>query len=93
MPNWKRAVILGSFIGAAFLMLKSRRLPGMVVAGVGAAVLASEYPDRIEELWEHAPEYLERGSQVLAAISRIKDRLETDGPRVVSGMWKRASEY
>jgi hypothetical protein len=93
MPNWKRAAIFGSFTAAALLIIKGHRLPGIVAAGVGAAVLASEYPDEMQSLWDRAPEYIERGTQILSTVSRIKERLEEQGPRAVSNLWRRASEY
>ena len=93
MENWKRAVIFGSFTAAALLIIKGHRMPGIVAAGVGAAVLASEYPDEVRDLWERAPEYLERGTQIMATVSRIKDRLAEQGPRAVSDMWRQAAEY
>jgi len=92
MPNWKRAAIFGSFTAAALLIIKGHRIPGIVAAGVGAAVLASEYPEEMERLWERAPDYLERGTQILATVSRIKDRLEEQGPRVVRNIWREATE-
>ena len=47
MENWKRAVIAGSAGAATILLLKGKRPAGVLVAGVGLAVLASEYPGEI----------------------------------------------
>ncbi len=92
MPNWKRIAVFGSFTAAAFLILKGHRGPGFVAAGVAVAVLASEYPEQMERLWDNAPDYLERGTQILATIASIKERLKEEGPREVRG-WKQAADY
>ena len=46
-----------------------------ILAGVGAATLAMEYPEKFRQLWERAPEYMDRGNEMMAAISRIAQRL------------------
>ncbi len=93
MPNWKKALAIGSFTAAALLLFKGQKTVGLILAGVGAATVASEYPEQLERLWENAPEYLERGSQLMAAIGRIRERLAEEGPRAVQGMWKEAENY
>ncbi len=93
MQNWKKGLIAGSFAAAAVFFIKGNKLFGLVAAGVGAATLASEYPEQLEKLWEHAPEYLERGSQLMAAIGRIRERLEQEGPHAVESMWREAESY
>ncbi len=75
MSNWKRAVILGSLGAGAVLALTGRRSAGIVVAGVGVAVLASEHPEKVQELWERAPEYMEKGTQIVNMISGFLERL------------------
>jgi hypothetical protein len=40
-----------------------------------ARVAAMEYPDKFRQLWERAPEYMDRGNDMMAAISRIAQRL------------------
>ena len=93
MPNWKKALTIGSLTAAALLLLKGQKTLGLVLAGVGAATIASEYPEQLEHLWENAPEYLERGSQLMAAIGRIKERLAEEGTRAVQGAWREAENY
>lgn len=75
MSNWKRAVILGSLGAGAVLALTGRRTAGAVLAGVGVAVLASEHPEKVQELWEHAPEYMEKGTQIVNMVSGFLERL------------------
>ena len=75
MANWKRAVVFGSFGAAAFFLLTGKRPVGFALAGVGVAFLAAEYPEKFREAWEHAPEYLERGNQLVSGVSRALDRL------------------
>lgn len=75
MENWKKAVIFGSVGAGALLFASGRRPAGLVLAGIGAATLASEYPDRLQQLWERAPEYMDRGNELMAAISRIAQRM------------------
>ena len=75
MENWKKAVIFGSIGGGALLFASGRRPAGMILAGIGAATLASEYPDRLQQLWDRAPEYMDRGNELMAAISRIAQRV------------------
>lgn len=81
MQNWKRAVIFGALGAGAFMFLSGRRSAGVAIAAVGAAVLASEYPDKLERIWRNAPEYLSRGSEIVQAISRIGQRLAEESER------------
>ncbi len=75
MQNWKKAVIFGSIGAGAVLFATGRRPAGLILAGIGAATLASEYPDRLQEIFERAPEYMDRGNELMAAISRIAQRV------------------
>lgn len=93
MPNWKKGVIAGAFAAAAVFFIKGNKLFGLVAAGVGAATLATEYPEQLEQLWERAPEYLERGSQLMEAIGRIRERLEEAGSHAAEAAWKEAENY
>ena len=93
MLNWKKGVIAGSLAAAAVFFVKGNKLFGLIAAGVGAATLASEYPEQLEQLWERAPEYLERGSQLMEAIGRIRERLEEAGAHAAQAAWKEAENY
>jgi hypothetical protein len=75
MENWKKALIFGTLGAGAVLFATGRRPAGAILAGVGAATLAMEYPDKFRQLWERAPEYMDRGNDMMAAISRIAQRL------------------
>ncbi len=75
MANWKRAVIFGSLAGGAVLAIAGRRTLGAVLAGVGVAVLASEHPEKMEEVWQRAPEYLQKGTQILNMVSGFVERI------------------
>jgi hypothetical protein len=75
MENWKMAVITGALGTGVVLLLTGKKTAGIVIAGVGAAVLAAEYPDKIEEIKERLPEYAERGVRMLDGISRAGERI------------------
>jgi len=85
MSNVKRAVIVGSFTAGVILLLTGRRRAATALASVGAATLASEYPEQVERMWRRAPEYLERGNQWLELIARISEKLAERGLR---GGWR-----
>ena len=74
MNNWKRAVVFGSLGAGAILFATGKRPAAVVVAGVGLATLAVEYPEKFEKMWEQAPEYLSRGNQIVTAVSRMLER-------------------
>jgi hypothetical protein len=75
MPNWKRGLIFGSFGASAFFLITGRRSAGIILATVGAATLASEYPDKLETLWRNAPYYLEKGNQLISIMTRVGEQI------------------
>jgi hypothetical protein len=75
MKNWKRALIFGSLGASVFLLASGRKPAAGVLAGVGLAALASEYPDQMQRLWERAPEYVNRGNQILGIAATFLERL------------------
>lgn len=75
MTGWKQATVAGSLGLGLVMLLAGRRPAGMVLAGVGLAVLASEYRDTFEDFWEQAPAYIERGTQLVDALSRLADHI------------------
>jgi hypothetical protein len=75
MKNWKRALVFGSLGASVFVLLMGRKTSAGVLAGVGLAALASEYPDKFQKIWERAPEYVGRGTQVMNMVSAFLDRL------------------
>lgn len=74
MPNWRKGLIIGSFAAGALLMIKGHRPAGIAAATVGLAILAAEYPDKFEDIWEQAPDYVYKGTQIFATLSRIAER-------------------
>jgi hypothetical protein len=79
--NWKKALMLGAFAGAAYLLISGRRPAGFALAGIGMAVLAAEHPQRFEEIWNQAPHYLDRGTRVVNQISDLVDKIAEQGSK------------
>ncbi|MBV8050875.1 MAG: hypothetical protein JOZ80_06795 [Acidobacteriaceae bacterium] len=75
MEAWKRALLAGSAGAAAIMFLKGKPTAGVILAGVGLATLASEYPDKFAEIRERLPDYVERGNTFLGVVSRVGERL------------------
>lgn len=75
METWKRALLAGSAGAAVVMFLKGKSTPGIVLAGVSLATLASEYPDKFAEIRERLPEFIERGNTFLEVVSRVGERL------------------
>ena len=74
MSNWKRALVFGSLGAGIFLLISGRRPAGVLATTVGLVTLASEHPEKFREAWERAPEFLDRGNQVVDIINRIAER-------------------
>jgi hypothetical protein len=82
MENWKVALIGGSAGVGTILFLKRKWTAGIILAGVGVAALASEYPEKFEEVRKRMPDFIERGNNFLEVASRVGDRLaEAAGDR------------
>jgi hypothetical protein len=82
MENWKVALIGGSAGVGTVLFLKRKWTAGIILAGVGVAALASEYPEKFEEVRRRMPDFIERGNNFLEVASRVGDRLaEAAGDR------------
>ena len=93
MENWKRAVIAGSAGAAAVLLLKGKRPAGVLVAGVGLAVLASEYPDAFERIREEIPSYVQQGTRFLDLASKIGSKIGQLAESRGRSMWEELAEY
>ena len=75
MTGWKQATVASSLGLGLVMFLAGRRPAGMLLAGVGLAVLASEYREPLEDFWQQAPDYIERGTRIVDALSRLADHL------------------
>ena len=82
--NWKRAVMIGSFSAAAFLLLTGRRAAGFALAGIGVATLAGEYPEKFEKFWNSAPEYLDKGTRLVQGVGNFVEKIAEQGSRLQS---------
>ncbi len=81
MQNWKKALVYSAVGAGAVLALAGRRKIGIASIAGGLALLASEYPERFEAIWESAPEYVDRASQIFAALSRMSEKFAEDVER------------
>jgi len=94
MQNWKKAVIFGSIGAGAVLVLTGRRPAGMACAAAGLAVLASEYPEKFEAVWESAPDYLRKGMQIFATLQKVGEGFAEEAERRSVSAWRNVrSEY
>jgi hypothetical protein len=75
MENWKRALVAGSAGVSVFMFLKRKPAAGIVLAGVGLATLASEYPEKFAGLRERLPDYVDQGTAFVNVVSRLGERL------------------
>jgi hypothetical protein len=81
--DWKKIVTYGSLAAGAILFLTGRRPAGLAVAGIGVATLATEHPEKFEEIWQHMPEYIEKGSKFVDMAAAFLERM---GERQGSGV-------
>ena len=92
MQNWKKAVVFGSLGAGAVLFATGRRPVGIALAAGGLAMLASEYPEKFEDVWENAPEYVNKATQIFAVISKISERFAEQAERRSMESWNRMRE-
>ena len=81
MQNWKKALVCTAVGAGAVLALSGRRNLGIASIAGGLALLASEYPERFEAVWENAPEYVNRATQIFATLSRLSEKFAEDAER------------
>jgi hypothetical protein len=93
MQNWKKALVYGGLGAGAVLFFLGRRPLGIAMAAGGLAILASEYPEKFEEIWENAPEYVSKGTQIFATLSKLSERFveeaEYRGGQAMHGFGRR----
>ena len=86
MENWKTALVAGSVVTGLILLLKGKRSAALVVAGIGAATLAAEYPDKFAEIRDNAEHYMTRGITFLTSPPASAGDLDaTEGGQAVAG--------
>lgn len=94
MQNWKKGVVFGAIGAGAVLMLTGKRPVGMAFAAAGLAVLASEYPEKFEAVWENAPEYLQKGMQIFSTLQKLGEGFAEEAERRSVDSWRTIrSEY
>lgn len=81
MKDWKRVLVAGTAGTSVILLLKGKTAAGLLVAGVGIATLASEYPEKFADIRDHLPDYAERGTKYLDLIAGAMDRLRQSAGR------------
>ena len=81
MPKWRKALVIGSLSAGALMFIKGRRPAGIVLATVGLAVLAAEYPDKFDSACEKAPEFIFRGTQIFTTLTRLAERFADEASR------------
>ena len=71
MENWKLALVGGAAGVGTIMLLKRKWTAGIILAGVGVATLASEYPEEFAQIRNRLPDFIERGNQFLEVASRV----------------------
>jgi len=87
MDNWKKAAVLGSVAAAAILFMKKRYAAGVLASGAGLAVLASEYPEKFEQVRRALPDYFDRGMQVMEMAATAGRRITEAAGRGALDAW------
>lgn len=87
MDSWKKAVVLSSIGAAAILFMKKRYPAGVLATGVGLALLASEYPEKFEQVRRAMPEYFERGMRVMEMAGQAGKRITEAAGRLGADAW------
>lgn len=91
MDSWKKAVVAGSFGLSAICFLKKRWPAGVLTAGAGLAVLASEYPEKFEGVRSAMPEYFRSGMRLMELVSRAGQKIAQLAEQGGQGVWDEIS--
>ncbi|MGC2173226.1 MAG: hypothetical protein WA555_07035 [Candidatus Sulfotelmatobacter sp.] len=87
MDGWKKAVVAGSVGAATVLFLKRKYPAGVLAAGMGLAVLASEFPETFEKVRKALPDYFDRGMQMMEMAGRAGKRITEAAGRSAYEAW------
>jgi hypothetical protein len=87
MDSWKKAAVLGCITGGALLFMKKRYAAGVLATGAGLAVLASEYPEKFEQVRQALPDYFDRGMQVMEMAAKAGRRISEAAGRSAADAW------
>ena len=91
MDGWKRAVVAGS-LGTSIVFFAKKKWPaGVLSAGVGLAVLASEYPEKFDEVRAALPEYLQGGMRLMDIVTRAGQKIAQFADQGGHGVWDEIS--
>jgi hypothetical protein len=94
VQSWKKAVIFGSIGAGTMLIVTGRRPLGMALTAGGLAVLASEYPEKFEAVYENAPEYLQKGIQIFYTLQKLGEGFAEEAERRSVSTWRQVrSQY
>jgi hypothetical protein len=89
MEAWKKAVVAGSLGTSTILFLKKKWPAGVLTAGVGLALLASEYPEKFENVRSALPEYFQSGMRLMEMVSRAGEKIAQLAERNGQEIWGR----
>ena len=88
MQIWKKVAIFGAVGAGAALVFAGKRPLGIAFAAGGLALLASEYPEKFEGLLEDAPDYLNKGMEILATLKKVGEGYLEDTERRSVNAWR-----
>lgn len=91
MESWKKALLVGAVGSAAILFMKKRYPAGVLATGVGLALLASEYPEKFDDVRRALPDYFERGMQVMEMAGRAGRRITQAAGQSAWDAWEEIS--
>jgi hypothetical protein len=88
MQSWKKAIVFGSIGAGAVLIIAGRRPVGMAFAAAGLAILASEYPEKFEAVWDNGPEYLQKGMQIFSTLQKLGEGFAEEAEKRSVNAWR-----
>lgn len=69
------------------MFMKNRYAAGVLATGAGLAVLASEYPEKFEQVRQALPDYFDRGMQVMEMAAKAGRRISEAAGRSAVDAW------